>query len=256
MSHTTSVDFSFFSKNGYLIFDVEDLSALQTFQATISESVGVSSLPNLHHSVGPSDINDRRIAAFREINRINEWEQLYFSLARTRLKNLLGPDIAIQSKLNLSIQMPHDESSILSLHTDALSGQSVFELVLWLPLTDSFDSNSMYIFSPSKTYEMLAQMPNAETKGMNHLFELYRSSATFLNVKYGQALIFTPTMFHGNTLNTTQSSRLSINCRFKNLFSNESDSGERRLGSFYRILEISPLTEFGLAYRDDYLSFS
>ena len=42
--------------------------------------------------------------------------------------------------------MPGDVSSILNLHTDALSGQSVFEIVLWLPLTNAFETNSMYIF--------------------------------------------------------------------------------------------------------------
>ena len=152
--------------------------------------------------------------------------------------------------------MPYDESSTLGLHTDALSGQSVFEIVLWVPLTNSYESNSMYIYPKDISYAMLTKMPSFEHGGMEELFESFKDSANFLTLDYGSALIFSPTMFHGNVVNRTNETRISINCRFKNLFSPESDSGERRLGSFYRVLEVSEVTRLGLSYRDEDICFN
>ena len=171
------------------------------------------------------------------------------------MKDLLGPDLSIQTKLNLSIQMPNDKDSVLDLLTDALSGQSVFEVVLCVPLTRSYSSNSMYIFSREKTYEILDNLIESEKKGMQHLFNEYKKDANFLELKYGQCLIFSPTLFHGNILNNTDITRVSLNCRFKNVFSHEAKNGERRLGSFYRVLNLSPVTKLGLNYRDDLIKF-
>ena len=151
--------------------------------------------------------------------------------------------------------MPKDNSSILDLHTDALSGQSVFELVLWVPLTRSFKTNSMYIFSREKTIQILSELKDKELDGMRILFEKYKKFAKFLDVKFGECLIFSPTLFHGNVLNETEITRFSINCRFKNLFSHESKIGERKLGSFYKVLKVSPVTKLGLSYRDDLINF-
>ena len=151
--------------------------------------------------------------------------------------------------------MPYDKSSILDLHTDSLSGQSVFEVVSWTPLTDSYESNSMFIFNPELSKKILNDMPNFHQSGMKELFEKYKKDAEFVEVKYGEGLIFSPTLFHGNVLNETEKTRISINCRFKNIFSHEAKLRERRLGSFYRILKISEVTKLGLAYRDDLIDF-
>ena len=149
--------------------------------------------------------------------------------------------------------MPYDKSSILDLHTDSLSGQSVFEVVSWTPLTDSYESNSMFIFNPELSKKILNDMPNFHQSGMKELFEKYKD-AEFVEVKYGEGLIFSPTLFHGNVLNETEKTRISINCRFKNIFSHEAKLGEKTW-FIYRILKISEVTKLGLAYRDDLIDF-
>ena len=87
------------------------------------------------------------------------------------------------------------------------------------------------------------------------MFDFQSNFAKFLDVKFGECLIFSPTLFHGNVINETDITRLSINCRFKNLFSHEPKNGERRLGSFYKVLNISPVTKIGLGYRQDLINF-
>ena len=244
-----------FLENGYSILNVENLSFLKTLKSQLSDQLSCENLETLHKAINYNEINNERISCYRSINKINNWEENYFSLASKTLHNLLGPDISIQSKLNLSIQMPNDISSVLDMHTDALSGQSVFEIVLWVPLTRSFASNAMYIFPKEKTYEILKMLKVCEHKGMKDLFYEYKEFAKFLKVDFGECLIFSPTLLHGNILNQTEITRISINCRFKNLFSHEAKNGERRLGSFYRVLNLSPVTKLGLNYRDDLINF-
>ena len=247
-----------FLNDGYVVFDIEDAHTLEMFREVVCSSLNISkdsSLGMCHRHISVDEVNERRIGAFRNINKVAGWEQKYFSMAKSICNDLLGPDIAIQSKLNLSIQMPGDKSSTLGLHTDSLSGQSVFEIVLWIPLTNAYSSNSMYIYPKETSYRMLSEIPNYEKEGMEALFEKYRSFANFLKVDYGSALVFSPTMFHGNIVNSTHESRISINCRLKNLFSPESETGERRLGSFYRILTVSEVTRLGLSYKDEDITF-
>ena len=247
--------FKNFFENGFSILKIENISFIKNLKLQIEKDLECNDLENLHKFIDSNEINTKRIKCFRAINKNDNWEEEYFSTASKSLTSLLGPDISIQSKLNLSIQMPHDCSSGLDLHTDALSGQSVFEVVLWVPLTRAFESNSMYIFSKEKSYEILRNLKENENKGMKNLFNEYKDHANFLKVNFGECLIFSPTLFHGNVLNKTRNTRVSINCRFKNLFSHESKSGERRLGSFYRVLKLSPLTKLGLSYRDDLIKF-
>ena len=56
----------------------------------------------------------------------------------------------MQLRINLSIQMPKDDSSLLPIHSDVWSGDSPFEGVIWIPLVDCYKTKSMYILPPSK----------------------------------------------------------------------------------------------------------
>lgn len=244
-----------FLKNGFVVFDCNNLENLDILRTVVEHSLGSDCLDLIHQRISINDLNQERLNAYRALNTLKDWERLYKSLASIYIDDLLGPDIAIQSKLNLSIQMPLDDTSLLQLHTDTLSGQSVFEIVLWVPLTDCSESNSIYLFNIDVSKKILFQLSSYEQPGMLQLYEDNKNEATFMSLSYGQCLIFTPTLFHGNKINQTTKTRISINCRFKNIFSPEAISGERRLGSFYRILDLSPVTLLGLAHRDDMVTF-
>ena len=53
----------------------------------------------------------------------------------------------IQTKLNLSIQMPNDETSVLDIHSDCWSADSPFQLNVWIPMTKAYKTNSMFILN-------------------------------------------------------------------------------------------------------------
>lgn len=247
-----------FKSNGFIKFKVEDEKSLSLLIDTVSLIFTDSTaLKEIHHAYSVEQINEYRLSAFRALNKLPQWEQTYFNLAGSILSHFIGTDILIQNKLNLSVQMPNDFSSKLGMHTDTLSGQSEFEVVLWVPLTEVFETNSMYLFDLETTRKIYARMPEFEKKGMDALFEEFSESASFLNLEKGEALIFSPSLFHGNVVNKTAQTRVSINCRFKSLFAPEFEDfpTERKAGPFYKLFKISPVTEFALKHDDSFLVF-
>ena len=70
----------------------------------------------------------------------------------------------------------------------------------------------------------------------------------FVHLAYGSYLIFSPTPVHGNVLNMTDSSRVSVNIRFKSVFSAYTPSvvSDRTYGTYYKKWITTDLFNLGL----------
>lgn len=200
-------------------------------------------LSQIHNYLTKTQLNDFRIKAFQRINKL-DFENLFLTNCYSQLSALLGPDLLIQKKLNLSIQIPDDESSILSAHSDCSSGDSPFELVLWFPLTDTFSSNSMFIMSSDRSLEFYNSLKS------NNSLEISPRSDDFLELSFGSYILFCPALVHGNVLNKTDSSRVSVNIRFKSVFSPYTPSAvsDRLYGTYYKRWKTTELFDLGCAF--------
>lgn len=252
-----------FLENSYVIESVSDQDSLQHVRdlvtRSISQSTGsdVTSLEDLHEIVTPASVNAVRVAAYNDLNADTDIMEKYFSIFKHVIEELVGTELASQNKINLNIQLPMDETSRLGLHTDTVSGQSEFEIVAWLPLTNAFKENAMFAFDFISSQKMLAELPNYQTRGMDDLYEDWASKSFRLEVDYGKGLVFSSTLMHGNTVNETDKTRVSLNARFKSLFSpyNNLAHSEKKLGNFYRPFRVSPVTELALRYEEPNGSF-
>ena len=70
-------------------------------------------------------------------------------------------------------------------------------------------------------------------------------SLKFINIKYGQAMIFTHQIVNGNENNKEKNTRWSLNCRFKSLMS---PYGSKDIGETFIPVNILPATRLGLDY--------
>jgi sporadic carbohydrate cluster 2OG-Fe(II) oxygenase len=239
-----------FIKNGYVIVKSESVTDYDYFYNAIQsvmEEKGVNGdFETLHSRVRLEDLNQLRLSAFFKLNEIERWDEKYFNMAANTLRELIGSELSIQTKLNLSIQCPHDDSSLVPLHTDRAGGHSLFEIVMWSSFTKSKESAAMYVLSPNATLEALSDLAKYETENFREFEELYAKDRVFLSVEPGDIIIFSSNIYHGNIVNITQGTRISINCRFKSLWAPEvkSYANERITGSFYKPLYISPVTQF------------
>ena len=167
------------------------------------------------------------------------------------LDGLVGNEIAIQKKINISIQIPNDEKSMLPMHSDIYAGESPFEVVVWIPLTNvKKSSHSMFITSPKENPKINKEVTKSKNKTVIKIFNKYKKKFKFLEINFGEVLIFTPILLHGNVVNKTKETRISLNCRFKNLLTpyDVFSKTHRNIPHFFKPLIIKPLTKIGFNF--------
>ena len=91
-------------------------------------------LNKLHDYINEKNINAVRLKLISSINKDKNFRKKFFELAKNMLSKIVGNELAMQNNINLSIQIPNDETSLLPIHSDTWSGDSPFESVLWLPM--------------------------------------------------------------------------------------------------------------------------
>ena len=245
-----------FLEAGHLIFAVEDREGLERLRRAVADlaagHLGLALpadtgafLDGIHTRLEAAALNELRLAVIEGVNALPWARACYFGLARRALELLAGNELAMQRRLNLSIQLPGDDSSLLPVHADVWSGDSPFELVLWLPLVDCHATKSMYLLPPAADAAMAARLGDFDGRGAEHLYRAIEPDLMWLDVPYGRALLFTQNLMHGNRVNLEGETRWSMNCRFKSLMSPYAD---KRLGEFFEPITIRAATRLGMSH--------
>ena len=245
-----------FLEQGFLITESESLDSLnlirnqmvifaKDFLSLDLEIEPDKFLNELHNHVQVDEINKLRLHVFSAMNELEWLKEAYYACAKNLLDEIVGNEVAMQKNINLSIQMPGDTSSVLPIHADTWAGDSPYEVVLWLPFVDVFESKSMFILPAEKNKKHIASLEVSGINSARDLLETVRSDLTWLNIRYGQVLLFSQNLLHGNEVNQEDSTRWSTNCRFKSLLSPYAD---KKLGEFFEPVELRPATILGATY--------
>ncbi len=245
-----------FEKKGYLIKDIDDLVSLNKIRKIllklIKKNVKINSiakdeviLNNIHKKIKTNQINNVRLKIINEINKNKDLRKLYYNVARTFLDVLIGNELAMQIRVNLSIQMPGDKSSLLPVHSDVWSGDSPFEIVVWIPLVDCYRTKAMYILPPNKNKKIKHIFSKKNKKSSRKIFELIKKDVDWVKIKYGQVLLFNQTLPHGNVTNKEKETRWSLNCRFKGVFTPYRD---KKLGEFFEPITLRKISQLAVKY--------
>jgi sporadic carbohydrate cluster 2OG-Fe(II) oxygenase len=244
-------------RQGYIIRSVADQKALtwirKKFMSLSTQELKVEDelsaenwLNQVHEYVPVEELNDFRMKMIVGINAEPEFREQYFNLARPYLNTLVGNELSMQLRINLSIQFPGDESSLLPVHADTWSGDSPFEVVVWTPLVDCFGSKSMYILSPQKNKKIEKTFALQTGDSSNDLYQSICDDVKWLEVKYGEVVIFNQALPHGNRVNAENETRWSMNCRFKSVFT---PYGDKKLGEFFEPVTLRAASKAGMEYK-------
>jgi sporadic carbohydrate cluster 2OG-Fe(II) oxygenase len=247
-----------FMAQGYVVRDVDDRPALDTLRAEIvrlaclhlaceAPADAGEFLDTIHRRVAPEKLNDLRLFVFRALNEFAWLRPTYHALGRSLLGALVGNELAMQNRVNLSIQMSDDNSSLLDIHSDVYGGETPFQVVQWLPLVDVAGTKSMFILPQAKTREVEKELNRLGEGGMRVLFDRVKADLVWLDIPYGKVLVFDSSCLHGNVVNETPTTRWSLNCRFTGLFTPYT-SYEKKLGSFYLPITTRAASRIGMRY--------
>jgi sporadic carbohydrate cluster 2OG-Fe(II) oxygenase len=261
---------NFFEKNGYVIVP-GDISLLDNLRKKIfsdiknnkkiknktNDSKNITRVfNNFHEYVNLKEINNVRFSLYKKINTKKSFSENYYNIAKKYLDELVGNELSMQKKINLSIQMPNDKDSLLDLHSDIYAGESPFQVVVWIPLVNAYDTKSMFFTNPKFNQKMNEKLLNSYKYTTKQMYNKNKKKFQFLKINYGEILIFSPLILHGNTMNKTKETRFSLNCRFKSLLSpyDVTVKSHRNIPNFYRPLNIKPMTKIGFNYLKKYSS--
>jgi sporadic carbohydrate cluster 2OG-Fe(II) oxygenase len=244
-------------KHGYVIQDIDDTKSLNWIRDYFAKII-IKSLPNLkkrkpdnilnniHKFVKISDLNKFRLDIFNKINTNSNFRENFYKISKSLVDVIVGNEIAMQLRVNLSIQMPKDNSSLLPVHADTWSGVSPFETVVWLPLVDCYDTKSMYILPPDKNKNLNKLFLSKKIKKSEDVYKIIKKDLIWLNVKYGQIVIFDQSLPHGNRINKENETRWTMNCRFKSIFTPYAD---KKIGEFYEPITLKAASKRGITYK-------
>ena len=244
-------------RQGYVVRPVADREALDwirnKFISLSTQELKVVDEPDtenwlnqIHESVPVKELNDFRMKMIDGINAEADCRKNYFHLARPFLETLVGNELAMQMRVNLSIQFPDDDSSLLPVHADTWSGDSPFEVVVWTPLVDCYRSKSMYLLPPQQNKNIERTFALLSGSSSEDLFHKISDQVQWLEVKYGEVLIFNQVLPHGNRVNTEKETRWSMNCRFKGVFT---PYGDKKLGEFFEPVTLRAASKTGMEYQ-------
>jgi len=219
-----------FLRDGYVISPVEEPLALDLFHAIIQP----------HEPEKGADLNKLKLERMAALNANPKARECYYFLAMNLLHAIVGNELAMQRKFNLNVQVPGDERQLLPIHADTWTGDSPFQVVVWLPLVNCYRTKSLWLLPP---YAMKHFRLEGSSEEMTKRIEPY---VKYLDVKYGEVLVFNSCLPHGNTVNREDSTRWSLNCRFKSVFS---PYGRKELGEHFEPITLRPASRIGLDYR-------
>lgn len=245
-----------FENKGYIIKDIKDLELLNSIEKFFSNFVlkrlkikkNVNSqdlLNKFHNFINIQQLNSFRLDIISFLNDLKDFRKNYYYLAKYYLDSLVGNELVMQNRINLSIQIPKDSSSLLPVHSDVWSGDSPFEVVVWLPLVNCYKTKSMYILPPKKYQKFKKEFKKIASNDSEKIYHHIKKDLDWINIKYGQILIFNQSLPHGNRVNIEKETRWSMNCRFKSIFS---PYGDKKIGEFFEPITLRKMSEVGINY--------
>ncbi len=248
-----------FENKGFIIVDVNDFKLLEKIRHIFIKSLKNRAklntlhfpddeiLNNIHKKIKTKNLNSLRLKIINDVNNEKNLRKNYYKLSKKYLDILVGNELAMQLRVNLSIQFPNDKSSLLPLHSDVWSGDSPYETVVWIPLVDCYKTKSMYILPPQKFKKLKRYLiKKKNSSSVNKIFNQIKKDLVWINIKFGQILIFNQCLPHGNIVNREKETRWSLNCRFKSIFSPYKD---KKVGEFFEPITMRKISQLGNKYR-------
>lgn len=247
-----------YRRDGFVVVASADVEALQQLRRRVIDLAAAwlgspppqaehadTWLDNVHQWVGCHDVNDLRVQVMAGLADDAQVRQWIYAAARPWLESLVGNELAMQLRPNLSVQLPGDADSTLALHADTWSGHSPFETVVWIPLVDCWGTKSLYMVPPLVAEGLWDRFAARRGRSTADLFDAVVDEVVWIEAAFGQVVVFDHSLPHGNQTNGEATTRWSLNCRFTGLFTPYGDKG---LGDFFTPITMRPVTEAALGY--------
>ena len=200
----------------------------------------------LYKYINYNNLNEFRLELIYNLNKDKYLRYHYFNLAKDEIYSLAGNELVMQKNINVSLQLPNDNSSLLPIHSDVWSGDSAYEINLWVPMVNCYRTKSMYILNPKNNEKFNKLTKKKKFKSSKKVYESLKPYLEWIKINKKEFLLFNQSLPHGNVVNEEKETRVSMNCRFKSLLS---PYGDKKIGEFFSPITKRAMTDIGNNYK-------
>ena len=259
----TKPNFKDFFKNGYFIHKIKnkkDLvllkkSLLINSKKILKRSINDKNFFDNFHNLSINNNNDFRMNLMKKINNKNYGSKIGYRIFSDIIEKIFGKDVVTQKNINLVIQRPGDDSQT-TVHRDS-PPNSLYEIVVWVPLTKTYKTKNMYILDKKQTSKIYKMVNNSVKKNKNFdqtmekYFKFAFKNAKSFNLNFGEAIIFWAPLVHCVETNKETTTRWSFNFRYKNTFT---PYGTKGFIDYFKISNQSVVTRLAIEKRSEIFS--
>ena len=99
---------------------------------------------------------------------------------------------------------------------------------------------------PDDSRKLIKEFKEKAGNNSEELFQSIAKEVKFLDIKFGEMMIFDQGFPHGNRVNQESETRWSMNCRFKSVFS---PYGDKKIGEFFEPITLRAASRVGMEYK-------
>jgi len=192
-----------------------------------AESRSLDTLENLHRVLRP-ELKNLDASEINEVTRqfyeqdgefLDTYERFYKTVIRDQITG--GQDFLFQTTPTIRFHFPHQQGFNWSprFHTDVMLGHPPQEVNLWLPVTRTFDTNTMRLAGLADSlrifegvgldFKEFARLVQEDVAMQKRCHEVSRPVC----LDYGQFVAFDSRCLHATQENKTDSTRISLDFR-------------------------------------------
>ncbi|NDB55504.1 hypothetical protein EB169_06685 [archaeon] len=173
----------------------------------------VDNLQYLHEYVPKDSIGELVKCLTKDLADTNFYV-LFDKMVEEYVLPKLNTDILIQKFGNVRITVPNQDQNgtVLPFHQGRWVGNGLGLRTVWLPFTETFDSNSLQIIGIDKSRE-ITKKSTLEKWSYESLQNVCLQECYPVNMSPGNFLLFTQENIHGGIPNRTGKTRMSIDVR-------------------------------------------
>ena len=224
--------------NGYTVLPLSSLHALNAtrdallgrLRRTLSDPS--ASFESYHETVRDQRVHESVLESLTDELRQGRHTRHIIEAELEFFRQFIGPDLCLQRLPYMRIARPLVAGDNVDYHRDTQYGRSPFELSVWIPFVDVAPEMALRILpgshvAPESDYPTTQrERPDVPRGGLRHQLgfpyapkSMSSSIETQMQpvpVKYGQILLFSLSVVHGQRINTGPLTRFSCDSRVVN----------------------------------------
>lgn len=214
---------------GYAVLPIENIKNFSKLKdlfmdkmRAFTEEKKIEKVRLVMSSMTKSQINELMVSLL-SFDRASE---ILAESCKNIVKELSGEEIFLQRRANTIFNLPNKNHRRQWPHYELMSGISPFTYGLWAPLHDLDDNDGVFYKDLDQSYDLIKEEKKyGVVNGPIILNKKYEEKP--IKLKYGEVIVFSPFVLHGNVGFESKLTRIATSARFqsikKPLFQKDSD---------------------------------